>query len=360
MVKCNWGEYLYMKKCYICRETIKEYHECYNDICKKCGDFNIYMRNLNENLDGYIAIVTGGRIKIGYYTSLRLLRAGAKVIVTTRFPFDALERYNSEDDYDVWKNNLIICEVDLKKVGAVESFINYVKSKVTHIDIIINNAAQTIKKSKSYYEKLNESEERLKVKYLSEDKFYENLGGFIFNKNLLMKKQDELINLEENIDYNSWVSKPEDISLYEFLEVQVINVTSPFMICTRLKDMMIKSNNKNKFIINVSSLEGMFNEKRKSSKHIHTNMAKASLNMMTKSLAKDYAKNRIFVFSVDPGWVSNQFPEKWNGRCNEDFKAPLTYEDAAARICNPIYKYINSDKLDEFGVLLKDYKRVDW
>lgn len=132
------------------------------------------------------------------------------------------------------------------------------------------------------------------------------------------------------------------------------------MLCTRLKNLLTKSYNKNKFIINVSSLEGMFSEKRKSSKHLHTNMAKASLNILTKSLAKDYTKDRIFLYSIDSGWVSNQFPKNWNGICDKSFNAPLTYEDAASRICSPIFKHLNSDKVDEYGILLKDYKKQDW
>ena len=75
---------------------------------------------------------------------------------------------------------------------------------------------------------------------------------------------------------------------------------------------------------------------------------------------KDYAKERIFIYSVDPGWVSNQFPKKWNGICDESFKAPLTFEDAASRICNPVFKYKKALKLDNIGVLFKDYKKEEW
>lgn len=348
-----------MKRCYICRKKLTISHEKYSRLCKECGEYNLLERERIENLDGYIAIVTGGRIKIGYYTSLKLLRARAKVIVTTRFPFDALKRYSEEEDFFNWKDRLIICELDLKRANDIEEFISFIDESYPKIDILINNAAQTIKKSKAYYEELKEGEKKLYLEYEEKKEYKSNLK-LIKNINVPSLKNQELINLEENENYNSWVAKPEDISLYEFLEVQIINSTAPFMLCTRLKKNLMASDNLNKFIINVSSLEGNFSEKRKSSKHIHTNMAKASLNMLTKSLAKDYAKERIFIYSVDPGWVSNQFPKKWNGICDESFKAPLTFEDAASRICNPIFRYRKALKLDNIGVLFKDYKKEEW
>lgn len=94
------------------------------------------------------------------------------------------------------------------------------------------------------------------------------------------------------------------------LEVQLVNVTALFLISTRLKPAMLRSPHLNRFIINVSSKEGIFRTKRKGRYHVHTNMAKASLNMMTLTMAKDYKRDRIFVNSVDPGWVSNQLPAK--------------------------------------------------
>ncbi|KAJ51924.1 NAD(P)-dependent dehydrogenase (short-subunit alcohol dehydrogenase family) [Clostridium tetanomorphum] len=349
-----------MERCYICRKELREKHDSYHRLCKECGESNLMERKRKGNLSNYIILVTGGRIKIGYYTALKLLRAGARVIVTTRFPLNALSTYSKEKDFEKWKENLIIYEIDLKKVGEIEAFIQYIQINFPKLDIIVNNAAQTIKKSKKYYAELEEAEEKLSSIYLSECKYPQLRCINTLNNQICKSKSKDIINLEETEDYNSWVAKPEDISLYEFLEVQIINSTAPFMLCTRLKESLKKSDNMNKFIINVSSVEGMFSEKRKSSKHIHTNMAKASLNMLTKSLSKDYAKYRIFIYSVDPGWVSNQFPKNWNGVCDEKFNAPLTYEDAAARICNPIFKYLNSEKLDEFGVLLKDYKKQEW
>lgn len=63
-------------------------------MCLDCGNFNEARRNAKKpDLTGKIAIVTGGRIKIGYLTTLLLLRSGCEVHVTSRFPKDALQRY---------------------------------------------------------------------------------------------------------------------------------------------------------------------------------------------------------------------------------------------------------------------------
>lgn len=116
-----------MERCYICRKELTERHKSYYKLCKECGDFNLIERERSADLSKYLALVTGGRIKIGYYSALKLLRAGAKVIVTSRFPLNALNTYSKEDDFNVWKDNLIICELDLKKANGLENFINYMK-----------------------------------------------------------------------------------------------------------------------------------------------------------------------------------------------------------------------------------------
>lgn len=347
-----------MKKCYICRQALKESHSMYAKMCVSCGEENYQKRTKLENLEGYVALVTGARIKIGYHTALRLLRCGAKVIATTRFPMNALQEYAAEPDFSQWKDRLYICELDLKHLREVEVFIQYVKQEFGKLDIIINNAAQTVRKGREYYQRLELEEQKL----LSAGEVVKNgIGSIRLKNNILSVSQNaEPIQFEEEDDYNSWVARPEDISLYEFLEVQVINATAPFLLCSRLKECLMSSEHGNKFIINVTSVEGSFCEKKKSSKHLHTNMAKASLNMMTKSLGKDFAKDNIFIYSVDPGWVSNQFPKKWNGVCDESFDAPLTYEDAAARICDPVFRHKDDEYVKEFGVLYKDYRKWEW
>jgi NAD(P)-dependent dehydrogenase (short-subunit alcohol dehydrogenase family) len=156
----------------------------------------------------------------------------------------------------------------------------------------------------------------------------------------------------QQTEQHAWFARSDQISLMEMLEVQLINVTAPFLLNSRLKPAMLRSPNRNRFIINVSAMEGKFNTKRKGRYHVHTNMAKASLNMMTLTMAKEYKRDRIFITSVDPGWVSNQIPGK-------EIKPPLSFEDAAARICDPIYEGKDAEQ-PVTGVFLKDYRKVDW
>ncbi len=173
-------------------------------------------------------------------------------------------------------------------------------------------------------------------------------------ENMLMPIQESPAIKEEGPMFNSWVAKAEDISVQEMLEVQLINVTMPFLLVGQLKQWMKKSPHKNKFIINVSSVEGRFNKKKKLSRHVHTNMAKASLNMMTHSMSLEYEKEGIYMYSVDPGWVSNQFPTEYEA--SKGFEQYLTFEDAASRICYPIYTRLQEDHIKDAGSLWKDYK----
>ena len=157
---------------------------------------------------------------------------------------------------------------------------------------------------------------------------------------------------------NSWVRKPEDISAKEMLEVQLINVTAPFLLTNGLRCYMRHESTLNKFIINVSSVEGRFNTKQKLARHVHTNMAKASLNMMTHSIAADFAQDRIFVYSCDPGWVSNQFPPEYE--ISKNFIPYLTYDDGAARVLYPIIKNLNEPNIKDNGCFYKDYKIIEY
>ena len=223
------------------------------------------------------------------------------------------------------------------------------------LDFLINNAAQTIKKPNSYYHELEQHEQQMKLLHTTADcALIEDVIEKDYFEYLSMPMQQSLSIKEEGPLFNSWVAKAEEISVQEMLEVQLINVTTPFLLVGHLKQWMKKSANKNKFIINVSSVEGKFTKKKKLSRHVHTNMAKASLNMMTHSLSMEYEKERIFMYSVDPGWVSNQFPSDYNA--SKEFEQYLTFEDAASRICYPIYTKLQEEVIKDAGTLWKDYR----
>lgn len=342
-------------KCYTCKRYITEGHEEFWRMCHECGEYNLEMRLRKAGLKGYIALVTGARIKIGFHTALKLLRNGATVIAATRFPKDAVMRYTRETDFGEWKDRLIVCGLDLLRVDLMDVFVDFMYKEFKYIDIIVNNAAQTVRKPDEYYEKLIKNESKL---FLDE-----SIRILRFNEsNLISGSNNEIVMKsapDNSVSTNSWVLTNQDISMKEFLEVQLINVTAPFYLNSRLKQLLVSSPNKNRFIINVSSVEGQFARKKPSRYHIHSNMAKASLNMMTKTISSDYAKDRIYVYSVDPGWVSNQFPTKWPTINDDNFRPPIQYEDAAARLCHPIFEWLEAEK-PEAGLFLKDYRKIEW
>ena len=221
-----------VRKCLICRERNIEGY----GICEACKRMNKEMEQIHVDLTGYTAVVTGGRIKIGYATALRLLRDGARVIVITRFPYDALDRYKNEADYEKFKDNLIIYGFNLMQVNKLDQLIEFIKIQFPDgLDFLINNAAQTIKKSNSYYQGLEQREQQMKHLHTTADcALLENVIEKDHSEYLPMPMQQSLSIKEEGPLFNSWVAKAEEISVQEMLEVQLINVTTPFLLLLRL------------------------------------------------------------------------------------------------------------------------------
>lgn len=341
-----------MRKCLMCRKPVSNEHQ----ICELCEALNIEKCNFHEDMTGYIALITGGRIHIGYHTALRLLRDGATVIATTRFPYDALDRYTKEPDFLVFKDRLHIYQIDLRRVDQIDELANFVKEHFNRLDILINNAAQTIRKSPNYYTALEAHEKECRQLYAGGEKLA--VFGTPADLAIVPLENSGLSSYDENPWYNSWVARAEDISIQEFLEVQLINVTAPFFLITKLKPFLRQSEHQNRFIINVSSAEGIFARKRKLSRHAHTNIAKASLNMITNSLSMEYERDHIYMYSVDPGWVTCQFPTAYEA--SKHFQPYLRFEDGAARICNPIYQYKDCIKIKNAGSFLKNYQEIDF
>lgn len=79
-----------LRKCYICRFVLLGSHPLYSELCIPCGDFNLSEAGLSLpeklSLRSKSAVVTGGRVNLGFHTALRLLRCGANVIVSSRYP----------------------------------------------------------------------------------------------------------------------------------------------------------------------------------------------------------------------------------------------------------------------------------
>ncbi len=341
-----------MKICLMCRQRNMENY----GICPECSVLNEKMRSLTCDLTGKTAVVTGGRIKIGYAVCLKLLRMGASVIAVTRYPKNALENYMKEQDFEYFKDRLFIIGFDLMRVDRINELIYQIENICNgRLDILINNAAQTVKKSVEYYAGLE-----MKEKSIEEKQDFKQLLSLckVEEKTFSIIPNSQIVEYYEQPDKNSWVRKPEEISPQELLEVQLINVTAPFILTNGLRKYLAHGREERSWVINVSSVEGRFNTKQKLARHVHTNMAKASLNMMTHSIASDFVRDGVYVYSCDPGWVSNQFPPAYEISLN--FKPYLTYEDGAMRILYPIIKNFHEEKIKDYGMFYKDYKIIDY
>lgn len=352
-------------RCYCCKKDYNEIHFYYHKLCPSCAQLNYKNRFTKTDLTGRYACITGARIKVGYATCLALLRAGATVIATTRFPATALEQYKKEDDYENWKDRLILYGLDLRFVQTVEEFISYLKNTIPHLDILINNAAQTIKYPSSYYSPFIQIEQEYSK--LPSQKNLHLLDyvqtGLVETNSPLAKITPALNRFSQPVDFrehNSWIETLEQIDTVEMIEANLINSISPAMLNSQLKSLMQKSPFNYRFIINVTSTEGQFSYQGKTKFHPHTNMTKAALNMMTRTSAQDYIDDKILMNSVDVGWVSTGNPEVKRKRMEENgFVPPLDSVDSAARIMHPIIASIENGE-HNYGKLFKDYTVVSW
>ena len=351
-------------KCYICKKyyNSKIHIESYEFLCIECANENYINKNLKVNLSNNTFLVTGGRVKLGYAIALKLLRFGANVIITTRYPNFAMHNYQSETDYDIWKDRLNIIECDFTKLNQIYSMLDLLQEY--NFNGIINNAFQTIKASDSYYEKVKEIETNLKENIISNNNQITNVGEnqimlynsnqYILNNTLyntqMIKYNNIKINkfkdIQDKIHDNSWNKKIDELNPEEIVECTLINQIVPTLIMNKLKHRLIGT----KFIINVTSFEGSFNY-GKTDKHIHTNMCKTAMNMMIRTLHEDPDKN-LHVYSINPGYVS--------GICPQKDKFPISLEDGATRVLYPIIKYYLNEPLDKDIILMNNYKKYDW
>ncbi|WP_299272144.1 SDR family oxidoreductase [uncultured Psychroserpens sp.] len=354
------------KNCYSCNAPYNEVHSFYNRLCPTCAELNYANRFASVDLSSRNVIITGGRVKIGYATALRFLRSHANVLVTTRFPASALALFKKEKDYNAWSGNLTIYGLDLKHLKSVEDFISYYTSHHDSLDILINNAAQTIKYSDQYYEPIVKNEQELLLNYGPSQQLIENKTPIIQNRQALASVSDLELKLNrfgQPVDLsskNSWNSTLEDVSMYELVEVNLINQISPYFLIKELTPLMKASAFKQKFIINVTSSEGQFSYTNKTVFHPHTNMTKAALNMLTRTSAKEYEGYNICMSAVDVGWVSTGAIESLREKQYEcGYIPPLDPVDGASRIIHPIIETLTHQK-KLAGKLLKNYRVESW
>ena len=399
------GEFRQERNCYVCKQSFVKMHRYYDSMCETCGEYNYAKREQTANLDGHYALITGARVKIGFQASLKLLRAGAHVIVTTRFPVDAIDRYSKEPDFREFGERLEIHGLDLRHTPSVELFTQSLLERLPRLDYLLNNACQTVRRPAGFFEHLlarenaplatlpdawrgplaSHGELRRRIegsqapmpgaliaatpslhgegllhsaalsqrRYLDED--YQN-GDALFPAG----RYDEDLQQVDLREVNSWRLRMHEVKTPELLEVQLVNAIAPYVLNARLKPLMLRTAERHKHVVNVSAVEGQFYRSTKTDKHPHTNMAKAALNMMTRTSAPDFVKDGIHMNAVDTGWVTDEDPAAHATRKAElGFAPPLDIIDGAARIVDPIFSGRLSGE-HVWGQFLKDYKPAPW
>ncbi len=392
------------RDCYVCKQPFSKVHRYYDSMCESCGDFNYAKREQTADLSGHYALVTGARVKIGYQASLKLLRAGAHVIVTTRFPIDAADRYATEPDFSSFCARLRIHGLDLRHSPSVELFTKFLVERLPRLDYILNNACQTVRRPAGFFEHLlareAESIDRLPIHLRSTLADHDELRrmlegssapapgallaaehnpgeGLVHSAALSQRRYldedyrggetlfpanrfDEDLQQVDLREMNSWRLRLHEVETPELLEVQLVNAIAPYILNARLKPLMVRTAGAHKHIVNVSAMEGQFYRTTKTDKHPHTNMAKAALNMMTRTSAPDFVKDGIHMNAVDTGWVTDEDPAVHAARKAEaGFSPPLDIIDGAARIVDPIFSGRLSGE-HVWGQFLKDYKPTPW
>lgn len=364
-VRQSFSQLQLEKNCYACNSKYSLAHSFYNRLCPSCSGINYKNRFKEIDLTNRNVILTGGRVKIGYAAALKFLRANANLTLTTRFPAIALSQLQKEKDYDQWMDNLKIYGLDLRNLKEVKEFINQYSSENDCLDILVNNAAQTIKYTDEYYLPILQSEQKLLKVYENNPLLSINKTDVISKKMLSDAKEiktelNRFGNPVDDRDKNSWNSTLEEISMTEILEVNLINQISPYLLIKELSPLMKKSTFKYKFIINVTSSEGQFSYDNKTIFHPHTNMTKAALNMLTRTSAKEYQNYNILMSAVDVGWVSTGAKEVLRKKqFDAGYIPPLDSVDGAARIMHPIIEAIENENLI-IGKLIKNYKEEIW
>lgn len=411
------GELNTPRGCYICHAKYTTVDAFYHWLCPTCAAMSHAKRHQRVDLRGKRALLTGGRAKIGMYIALMLLRDGAHLTITTRFPRDAARRFAELADSPEWIDRLKIVGIDLRDPTQVIALADEVAADGP-LDILVNNAAQTVRRSPGAYSNLVAGEELplprdVKLPQIVQfDRISEahpaNLVGTLSGlthshaddtapgddaagdaaraveqarsaaamTSLALSAGQASLEahqagtavdagglLPDVVDTNSWKQKVEEVDPLELLEVQLCNSTAPFLLVSRLRPAMreaVQNGARRAYVVNVSAMEGQFSRRYKGPGHPHTNMAKAALNMMTRTSAGEmFATDKILMTAVDTGWITDERPHHEKLRIAEEgWHAPLDLVDGAARVYDPIV--MGENGIDQYGVFLKDFAEHPW
>ncbi len=362
------GVLLRMRRCYVCKGQFREADIDYHLLCPGCAEDNRVRRSARCDLTGRTALITGGRVKLGFHTALKLLRDGAEVIVSTRFPKDAAKRFAEVPDAADWAGRLHLHGTDLLDLTAITVLIETVHERFPGgLDILINNAAQTLYRPPEYHREVRTAEAQSLTGAAARLSVTASQPSTVDAANLpaliehyfpagLTDETGQPLDLRPR---NSWVLRDADVSPGEWLQAHVVNAFAPFLLTSRLRPLMEKSPFADRYVVQVSAMEGSYTHPNKTHRHPHTNMAKAALNMLTRTVSGDYASAGIHMNSVDTGWVTdeNPHPAKMSAR-DKGFRPPLDVIDGAARVYDPIVRGVLGEPMS--GHFLKDYRSVPW
>ncbi|WP_280422638.1 SDR family NAD(P)-dependent oxidoreductase [Nocardia carnea] len=382
------GTLLRARGCYICKEKYTRVDAFYHQLCPECAAMSHDRRDARTDLSGRRALLTGGRAKIGMYIALRLLRDGAHTTVTTRFPNDAIRRFAARPDSADWLHRLRIVGIDLRDPAQVVALADDVAAQGP-LDILINNAAQTVRRSPGAYSALAAAEsDPLPAGALPETVTFGQttrahptaltasltpaltgadvaelalVAGSAMPDRIARGVAIDAGGLVPDLAHtNSWVHTVGEVDPTELLEVQLCNSVAPFILVSRLRPALAAAAARRKYVVNVSAMEGQFSRGYKGPGHPHTNMAKAALNMLTRTSAGEmFESDRILMTAVDTGWITDERPHYTKVRlADEGFHAPLDLVDGAARVYDPIVRGETGEDL--YGCFLKDYRPSPW
>jgi NAD(P)-dependent dehydrogenase (short-subunit alcohol dehydrogenase family) len=386
------GELLRARGCYVCKTRYRRVDAFYHQLCPECAAHNRVRREARTDLTGRRALLTGGRAKIGMYIALRLLRDGAETTITTRFPRDAARRFAAMEDSGDWLHRLRVVGLDLRDPAQVITLAESVMADGP-LDILINNAAQTVRRSAASYALLADAEAvplnsgpapevvtigsagAAGVTAASQDdrqsapswaptpQILTELSLAARSASPARMAAGRAIDagglIPDTDPINSWTHRVEDVDPVELLEVQLCNITAPFILIGRLRGALAASAARRTYIVNVSAMEGQFARGYKGAGHPHTNMAKAALNMLTRTSAHELRSDGILMTSVDTGWITDERPLPTKLRlADAGFHAPLDLIDGAARVYDPIVRGEAGEDL--YGCFLKDYEPAPW
>lgn len=381
------------RRCYVCKGTYRQVDGFYHLLCPGCAADNAARRALRTDLRGRRALLTGGRVKIGFQLALMLLRDGAETMVTSRFPADTVRRFRRVPGSAEWLDRLTVIGIDLRDPRQVLGLCEDLRRDGRPLDILVNNAAQTVRRPAEAYAPLVAGERTgvpPGVRLRQAPGFRPERPSAPLPAGALAplpsatpagaepaaragqspvpgaapdEGADPLLDeaglLPDPAAANSWSARLGELDGAEVLETQLVNAVAPLLLCDRLLPLLLASPYPRRYVVNVSAVEGRFAVRNKTAGHPHTNMAKAALNMLTRTSGPHLAGHGVHMCAVDTGWITDENPSPAKARrAAAGFRTPLDVVDGASRLYDPIVRGEAGAPLA--GVFLKDYAEAAW